>query len=84
MVNSSFHTENCWTYLGKQPISQEPYLWRLSALDWYLSAGLTMGASRVPILARSAVRIFLLSCGRRTVYVLARAVAEKHRAAVAS
>lgn len=24
MVSSSFQTENCWTYLGRQPITQVP------------------------------------------------------------
>lgn len=43
-------------YLGRTPISQAPYLCRLSAFDWYLSAGLTMGASREPSFSRSAAR----------------------------
>lgn len=29
-------------------MSHDPYLWRLSALDWYLSAGLTTAAFRAP------------------------------------
>ena len=33
-------------------MSHDPYLWRLSALDWYLSAGLTTAAFRVPWASR--------------------------------
>lgn len=71
-------------YLGRQPINQEPYRWRLSALDWYLSAGLTIGASSVPSFSRSAFLVFVASAGRRTRYELVRAVAEKERATMAS
>src|SRR4051812_10728230 len=78
MVNSSFQTENCWMYLGRQPMSQEPYLCKLSALDWYLSAGLTGGAWRVPTASRGASRGFGASLGTATFW---RAVAAKHRTA---
>ena len=43
-------------YLGRHPISHEPYLCRLSALDWYLSAGLTRGALSWPRLSRGSER----------------------------
>lgn len=76
MVNSSFQTENCWMYFGRQPMSHEPYLCRSSALDWYLSAGLTRGALRVPIWSRGAARGFWPSLGTAT---LLRAVVAKHR-----
>ena len=56
MVNSSFQTENCWMYLGRHPMSHDPYLWRLSALDWYLSAGLTKAAFRTPWASRGKFR----------------------------
>jgi len=48
MTSSSFHTENCWIYFGKQPISHDPYLCMSSAFAEYLSAGLTGGARRPP------------------------------------
>lgn len=44
MTSSSFHTENCWMYFGRQPISHAPYLCMLSAWLAYLSAGLIIGA----------------------------------------
>lgn len=53
MTSSSFHTVNCWTYLGRQDMTYWPYWCRASALSWYLSAGLTMGARRAPSAADS-------------------------------
>src|SRR6516162_8631932 len=50
-------------YLGRQPMSHDPYLWRSCALGWYLSAGLIAGALRVPIWPRGAVLIFFASFG---------------------
>lgn len=78
MVNSSFQTENCWIYLGRQPMSHDPYLWRSSALDWYLSAGLTRGALSVPICSRGAVRGLRAFLGSATFW---REVVAKHRTA---
>ena len=63
-------------YLGRQPMSQEPYLCMFSDLDWYLSAGFTKGALNVPVWSRGAVRIFWASLGRATFWQL---VVDKHR-----
>jgi hypothetical protein len=48
MTNSSFQTENCWMYFGRQLISQEPYRCISSAFAAYLSAGLIGGARSPP------------------------------------
>lgn len=63
-------------YLGRQPISQAPYLCIASALAWYLSAGFTGAALRVPIWSRGSSRGFGASLGTAT---LLRAVLAKHR-----
>jgi hypothetical protein len=59
-------------------MSHEPYLCMLSALDWYLSAGLTRGAWRVPTWPRGAPRGLWTSLGTAT---LVRAVVAKQRTA---
>src|SRR4051794_17955614 len=69
MVNSSFHTENCWTYFGRQPMIQAPYLCMSSALDWYLSAGLTRGAFSWPMWSRGACRRLVVSFGVGTAFL---------------
>lgn len=51
MVSSSFQTENCWMYLGRQDNRYWPYAWRLVAFSAYLSAGLTRGTLRAPVAA---------------------------------
>lgn len=79
MVNSSFHTENCWTYLGREAMTQAPYLCMPSALDWYLSAGLTSGELSCPMWSRGADRGFVVFLGVGT--ALLRAVVAMHREA---
>ena len=49
MHSSSFQTENCWMYLGRQDIRYWPYLWRVSACGRYLSALFMTGARNSPI-----------------------------------
>jgi hypothetical protein len=80
MVNSSFHTEICCTYFGKQPMIHEPYLCIFSALDWYLSAGLTRGTSRTRGWSRGALRGFGASLGTATLLRLV--VAKQRRASL--
>jgi hypothetical protein len=57
-------------------MSHEPYLCMFSALDWYLSAGLTRGTSRTWGWSRGALRGFGASLGTAT---LLRVVVAKHR-----
>ena len=60
MTSSSFQTENCWMYFGRQPISHAPYRCMSSAFAAYLSAGL-IGGTRRPVVASGslwACRIF--------------------------
>ena len=68
MVSSSFHTLNCCTHLGRQPISHAPYRCMSSALLAYLSAGSTSGAFSPPEggLSRAALRMLLASAGSGT------------------
>jgi len=79
MVNSSFQTENCWIYLGRQLISQAPYLCIASALEAYLSAGLTGGTWTRPSGAcgLGALRISCASFGSTTLYPFSLAPLEK-------
>ena len=46
-TNSSFHTENCWIYLGMHPIMYLPNLWSSSLTSLYFSAGFCNGTTGV-------------------------------------
>lgn len=79
IVSSSFQTENCWTNLGRQPITHVPYRCKASALEAYLSLGLTTGAFSEPTGSRRCCLMFGASLG--TVTTCCGAVAERHRTA---
>lgn len=84
MVSSSFHTENCCTYLGSVLINHAPYLCMLSAIASYLSAGFVSGASSVPTADRGAFRMLGASLGMCTVKPRIRLLVDRHREEVAA